>query len=128
MARDIIKLITLCGVVALLASSAAAEPVKGPRSGAAKTQTSPLSEFELGKYQYCGSDLDCVAVNNGCCDCANGGADVAINKERLGEFNARFNCSTVMCTARAKVPPCGSGVVSCVNHKCRYVEAADASM
>lgn len=83
-------------------------------------QSRPLSEFELGRYQYCGADRDCVAANNGCCDCANGGADVAVNRERLAAFQARFDCLYVSCTEKDTVPPCGSGVISCVNHKCVY--------
>ncbi len=83
-------------------------------------QTQPLSDFELGRYQYCGSDRDCVAANNGCCDCANGGADVAVNRERLAAFEARFDCLYVSCTEKGAMPPCGSGIISCVNHKCVY--------
>ena len=67
-------------------------------------------------------------VQNGCCECANGGADVAINKMHLEQFKALFACDNIVCTARAKIPPCGTGVVSCVNHECRYVQSADATM
>lgn len=87
----------------------------------------PLSEFELGRYQYCGEDRDCVAANNGCCDCANGGKDVAINKERTEAFKARFDCMQVMCTEMAAEPMCGSGLVSCVNHRCKYFERSEAA-
>ncbi len=84
-------------------------------------KTGRLDDFEVGKYQYCGTDADCVKANNGCCDCANGGADVAVNKDRYKEFRDRFNCIDIMCTEMAAVPPCGSGVVSCLDHKCHYV-------
>lgn len=92
-----------------------------------KGETKPLSDFELGKYQYCGDDRDCVVAQNGCCDCANGGADVAVNKDRLSAFNTRFDCLYVSCGEEEITPPCGSGVVSCINHKCRYISepAAD---
>lgn len=98
----------------LVAKAERRPPVK--RTG----QTRPLSDFELGRYQYCGSDRDCVAANNGCCDCANGGADVAVNRERLAAFEARFDCLYVSCSEKDTVPPCGSGIISCVNHKCVY--------
>ncbi|MCC6220765.1 MAG: hypothetical protein IT291_05950 [Deltaproteobacteria bacterium] len=88
----------------------------------------PLSQFELGRYQSCGEDADCVKAVNGCCDCANGGQDVAVNKDRYDDFRARFDCVEVMCTELGGVPACGSGVVSCVSHKCRYVELSDAKM
>lgn len=84
-----------------------------------------LSEFELGKYQYCGQDSDCMKAINGCCDCANGGQDAAVSKAQYQDFLSRFRCVDVMCTQLARTPPCGSGVVSCVNHKCRYLEAKE---
>lgn len=86
----------------------------------------PLSEFELGRYQYCGADKDCMVVNNGCCDCANGGKDVAINKERLQAFKSRFDCIQVVCTQLAAEQLCGSGLLSCINHKCKYFESKEA--
>ncbi|MBP9837724.1 MAG: hypothetical protein KBC84_03330, partial [Proteobacteria bacterium] len=82
--------------------------------------TKPLNAFELGRYQYCGVDKDCIVVNNGCCDCANGGVDVAINRERQAAFNERFNCMGVSCGRKTIDPICGSGLISCVNHKCVF--------
>lgn len=83
----------------------------------------PLPESEYSTYQNCGNDADCVVVQNGCCDCANGGKDIAINRLHLEKFKSLFSCEQVMCTLMAAVPPCGSGVVSCVSKKCKY-EAA----
>ena len=83
--------------------------------------TKPLEEFELARYQYCGQDSDCVAVTNGCCDCANGGEDVAVNKLRVEAFRKRFDCLHVSCAGQDADPPCGEGVVTCLNHKCKYV-------
>lgn len=105
-------------LLVLLSAGAACADAKKP----IKT---PLDSFELGKYQYCGSDRDCVVANNGCCDCANGGEDVAVNKERLEAFRERFDCLHVQCTMRASVPPCGSGLVSCINHRCKYHKRED---
>ena len=82
--------------------------------------TDPLSDAELSRYQYCKSDSDCVKANNGCCDCANGGFDVAVSRERLDELKARFSCEKTLCTMLAKVPPCGTGYVSCVSGKCKF--------
>ncbi len=91
----------------------------------AEVKGKPISATDLKRYQYCGADSDCVKANNGCCDCANGGADVSVSKDRLGEFNLRFECEGVQCTEKASVPECGAGVVSCVNHQCRYFSATD---
>lgn len=82
--------------------------------------TKPLSAFELGRYQYCGDDRDCMVALNGCCDCANGGEDVAVNKERYEAFRARFQCLYVSCGEKTRATECATGVVSCLNHKCRY--------
>ena len=85
-----------------------------------------LSDFQLQKYQYCGSDSDCVYAINGCCDCVNGGQNVAINKNRLADFKAQFSCERVGCTRIAAEQPCGSsGVVSCVHHRCKYFTAEE---
>ena len=121
MNRSIIFVLCVLFAVSGVSVTASAE---GKKKSVSRVQA--LSKFELGKYQYCGSDGDCIAVQNGCCDCANGGSDAAINKMHLDDFKGRFHCEEVVCTARAKVPPCGSGVVSCVNHECRYVQSADA--
>lgn len=88
----------------------------------------PLDKFELDKYRYCGSDLDCMYVVNGCCDCNHGGEDVAINKEHYYDFNSRFQCLGVKCSKAANQnsqsinKECAKGLVSCINHKCRYVK------
>ena len=100
-------------------------PMLNPQVQSDETKTTansePLDAFELGRYQYCGQDSDCVVATNGCCDCANGGEDVAVAKERLEDFKSRFNCLKTPCTKKAAVPPCGSGLVSCIEHKCKYV-------
>ena len=89
-----------------------------------KPTTKPLTEFDLGRYQYCGSDRDCVVAINGCCDCANGGVEVAVNRTRLEKFRSRFECLKVNCGKKIPAPACGSGVVTCIEHRCRYVPAA----
>ncbi len=95
-----------------------------PSTALFKTRTSPLADKELERFQYCGSDSDCVAVQNGCCDCANGGRDAAIAREAEPEFKALFDCNKVACTEKAAQPQdrlrCRSGVVSCVQHRCQY--------
>ena len=118
-------LIGLLAFILMSADLAAADgdpsaPISKPKVSSVSTK-GKLGEFELGKYQYCGSDRDCTVANNGCCDCANGGEDVAINVAQVAEFKARFDCLSQMCTERGAEPPCGSGVVTCLNHKCRYV-------
>ena len=80
-----------------------------------------LGEFALAKYQYCGRDADCTVAKNGCCDCANGGEEVAINKERREAFRKNFECLYVSCGEVVPTEPCRSAVVSCVDHRCRYV-------
>ncbi len=127
MTRGILWLIIITGLLnvsLVVMAETPAAPIAKP--SAAKT-TNPLAYFDLGKYQYCGSDADCIKANNGCCDCANGGKDVAVNKQHLKDFEAQFDCLHVACTMMAAVPPCGSGVVSCVDHKCKYIEFDEAT-
>ena len=79
----------------------------------------PLSDFEVGRYTRCSSDKDCVIAVNGCCDCANGAKDVAVSKERLEAFKARFDCQKVLCENMDN-DLCARGVVSCVKQVCKY--------
>ena len=97
-------------------------PTPSPEPKLGTGNTSPLSEFELGRYQYCGKDTDCTVSINGCCDCANGGIEVGVNKERLEDFRQRFDCLYFECGRKLANPPCANGVVSCVNHKCKYFD------
>ena len=84
----------------------------------------PLTEQEMLSYRACDNDTDCVFVNNGCCDCANGGKEAAINKNFVDEFNGQFACEDISCTAMARIPACGSGSVSCLENKCEYIPLA----
>ncbi len=95
-----------------------AKETPGPGAG----NTKPLSDFELARYQYCGDDRDCTIVVNGCCDCANGGQEVAISRDRVEAFKKRFECLYAQCEHRPAVPPCKNGVVSCLDHKCKYFD------
>jgi hypothetical protein len=95
-------------------------------------QVNPLPDLELEKYLGCQSDIDCVYVNNGCCDCANSGfygddqmriekgKEIAVNKNKMADFKARFNCAGVSCTERLGVPACGDGIVTCKNNLCNF--------
>ena len=80
----------------------------------------PLSDLELSAFQYCGTDRDCVKAVNGCCDCANGGVDVAVNKEKLSQFSSHFDCNSTSCE-NTNNQQCGTGVVSCIELKCHYL-------
>jgi hypothetical protein len=93
---------------------------KKPAAG----NTKPLNDYELGKYQYCGRAEDCIVAVNGCCDCANGGIEVAVNKARFDDLLKRFDCLYVQCSHKPADPPCANGVVSCIDHKCQYFDDA----
>jgi hypothetical protein len=80
-----------------------------------------LSDFDLVRFQFCGSDNDCMVAINGCCDCANGGETVAVSKDRFDEFKSHFDCAGVPCGMKEAVPACDRGVVTCVRGRCRYV-------
>lgn len=87
-----------------------------------------LSESETLKYKDCQRDGDCMYVQNGCCDCANGGKDDAINKDKLIEFEANFDCTDVSCTLIGADPPCGLGTVECRFNKCEYIPPFDTNL
>ena len=82
----------------------------------------PLSDSLTLQYKDCQKDEDCILVQNGCCDCANGGEDDAINEDQQTAFLENFDCTTVYCTLLATDPPCGSGTIACEFGRCEYTQ------
>ncbi len=83
-------------------------------------QTSPIPDSNLVQFQSCQSDTNCVFANNGCCDCANGGEEVAVNSNMLEDFESQFDCAGILCTLKGRSPACGTGTISCQNGLCSY--------
>lgn len=88
-------------------------------TGCGRRTEQPLSRADTLRYRECSQDSECVYVTNGCCDCANGGEDMAINASLVSEFRDNFSCS-FSCTLRGAIPPCGSGTVACKAGFCEY--------
>ena len=80
-----------------------------------------LSPEQLRKYQFCRTDRDCIVVNNGCCDCANGSPPVAINRERKEDLQKNFDCKAMLCENKSPGPECSPGYVSCIKDRCRFI-------
>lgn len=80
----------------------------------------PLSASELQPFRGCQKDDDCVWVQNGCCDCANGGEDTAVARSKVTDFRARFACAGVGCTEVDREPACGAGTVACEHGACVF--------
>jgi hypothetical protein len=83
----------------------------------------PLPLSELKAYRACQTDEQCVWVQNGCCDCANDGEDIAVARDKQAAFRALFSCKGVGCTEVAREPPCGTGTVACERGLCVFREA-----
>ena len=81
----------------------------------------PMEAHLTLDYRACESDAECVYAENGCCDCANGGENIAVNRQKLADFRARFRC-TGGCTEIGG--DCGQGKVACENKLCVYHEPA----
>ena len=79
-------------------------------------EPSRLAKEKLKEFQHCETSDDCIFVQNGCCDCVNGGEDVAINKTRVTTFMSLRNCDGVACTEM--YGECGKGKISCENGLC----------
>ncbi|HEX7477416.1 MAG TPA: hypothetical protein VF331_06395 [Polyangiales bacterium] len=65
------------------------------------------------------ADAQCTYEVNGCCDCANGGQEIAVAHDQVDAFRARFAC-TGGCTQRYR--ECGTGKVACERGLCVYHE------
>jgi hypothetical protein len=77
-----------------------------------------MPEPETLTYRACNTADDCVYIQNGCCDCVNGGQDIAVAKAHKDAFEAQFECSSRHCTEAAG--KCGRGEVTCEEHVCRF--------
>jgi len=82
--------------------------------------TAAVAEPATHAYRACQADSDCVYVQNGCCDCANGGGALAVRRDQLEAFRANFKCEAADCTAMMRDPGCESGTVSCRAGLCEY--------
>lgn len=71
---------------------------------------------DLAPLQRCDDASECVRVDNGCCNCANGGDTISINRKFEKEFRTSFDCEGVVCTERAG--DCLFREPACVNHLC----------
>lgn len=89
-------------------------------SPAARRAHEPLPLSTLDDYRQCERDDQCVWVNNGCCDCANGGQDIAVRADKKVSFRSHFQCENTPCTAVGAVPACGTGTVACERGLCAY--------
>jgi hypothetical protein len=128
MKHPFVSLLTAC-VLAFAACAESAGPdlqathAKGPHGAAPLAQPpvakleGPMPEQLTLEYRACDTDADCVLALNGCCDCANGGHDIAVNRAKLGDFVARFQCASG-CTERGG--KCGDGTIACKNELCTY--------
>jgi len=75
-----------------------------------------LTRYELSLLQKCNTVDDCVAVNYGVCDCANGGGLYGINKNSMSAFEATFPINQG-CTEIGSVDPCDEGTLSCTEER-----------
>ena len=115
----------LAVIMAACSSGLPKEQPTVPSPGTASPST-PMAQADTQGYRACTQDDECVYVTNGCCDCANGGEDLAIRKDRMDAFRATFTCNQG-CTEVGAIPACGSGSVHCVQGACTYTAGASTA-
>jgi hypothetical protein len=86
--------------------------------GASEGAAGPLPEPRTHAYRECSVDADCVYTYNGCCDCMNGGTDIAVRRDQLEAFRGQFQCGGQGCTEMGG--ECGTGTVACEQGLCVY--------
>jgi hypothetical protein len=74
----------------------------------------PRGAADLAPFQACDDASECIRVDNGCCDCANGGSTVSINRKFEKEFRSLFDCRGVICSQKVgaclyREPQCDGG-------------------
>ncbi len=82
-----------------------------------------VPEEKTMPYRACREDADCVYVNNGCCDCATIGHEIAVHQDQKQRFEESLVCPYWFeCPPdRDRDPPCGSGRSVCHDGVCRYL-------
>jgi hypothetical protein len=123
MKRICSSLLAAC-VLACAGCAPSAEHAPRSQDAPAPTPQPPVSKLEgpmpeqlTLEYRTCETDADCGLALNGCCDCANGGHDIAVSRTKLVAFNARFQCGSG-CTERGG--QCGDGTIACKDKLCTY--------
>merc|ERR1712071_70587 len=87
-----------------------------------------LPQAALAVFQECVTDDDCVYANNGSCDCANGGEQVAINKNNQESFVNLFKLLNVPCTEEKSPIPCDiGGGIKCERSRCVFHECGNTA-
>jgi len=104
----------------LVLSACASTPTVSAPEDKGPSFSRPMAEPLTREYRACTIDTDCVLAQNGCCDCANGGEDIAIYRDQVAAFTARFECHG--CTEIGG--DCGRGAITCENKLCTYRESA----
>jgi hypothetical protein len=110
----------LVSLALLVCSACTRHDAAKPGQGAAKA---PLPLASLAEYRRCERDDQCTWVTNGCCDCANGGDDIAVAADKKAAFRALFSCNDTPCTDVAVTPACGTGTAACEAGLCVFHEA-----
>lgn len=77
---------------------------------------------EMRQFQECETDSDCAYVQNGFCDCANGGEEQAVHVSKQDEFNSIFQSRPYRCTKMTRGIPCGigAGVICNARNLCEF--------
>lgn len=78
-----------------------------------------MPEPQTRAYRACTSHAQCTYVQNGCCDCANGGQDFAVARDQVNAFRSQFQC-TGQCTEMYR--ECRKGKIACEQGLCVYHE------
>lgn len=90
----------------------------------ATSENKPLGTNALKQYQACSHADQCIRVDNSCCNCANGGETISINRKFEVPFRQQFPCRMVVCSQKAG--DCIFRVPNCVKGFCELIALKDA--
>ena len=84
----------------------------------------PIKTVNPDDVYNCTRDADCVSFQSDCCNCRNGGANIALNRKYLDYWvkELSLKCQETLCTAVISDDWTCLSEPKCVDNKCQLVK------
>lgn len=84
----------------------------------------PTKSVNSDDIYNCNRDIDCVSFQAGCCNCRNGGTNIALNRKYLDYWVEELSreCREVVCTAVISDDWTCLAAPKCIDSNCQLVK------